>query len=71
VTFSQTSRTLDMNAKTHGSFVVNCNHGGGHCRAPAALQSAAWRFMKDHPWGSDSPWESGIPSGVPSSCMIF
>jgi predicted esterase len=72
VAFSQTSATLDMNAKTHGSFVVNCDHGGGHCRAPAELQSAAWRFMKDHPWGfTESPWAAGIPDGVPSSCTIF
>jgi poly(3-hydroxybutyrate) depolymerase len=72
VTFSQTSRAFDMMAKDHGSFVVNCNHGGGHCQAPSALQSAAWRFMKDHPWGfTESPWASGVPSGVPSYCTIF
>lgn len=72
VTFSDTSRALDMSAKTQGSFVVNCDHGGGHCRAPAELQSAAWQFMKDHPWGvADSPWSGGIPSGVPSYCSIF
>lgn len=72
VTFSQTSATLDMNAKTHGSFVVNCNHGGSHCGAPAALQTAAWTFMKDHPWGfTKSPWETAIPAGVPDYCKIF
>ncbi len=72
VAFSTTSRTLDMAAKTHGSFVVNCDHGGMHCRAPADLQSAAWKFMKDHPWGfTDSPWETAIPAGVPSYCMKF
>jgi predicted esterase len=71
VTFSQTSATLDMNAKSHGSFVVNCDHGGGHCRAPADLQSAAWRFMKDHPWGADSPWMAAIPDGIPDYCTIY
>jgi hypothetical protein len=72
VTFSQTSRTFDMAAKTHGSFVVNCDHGGGHCRAPAELQTAAWQFMKDHPWGfTESPWAGGIPAGIPSYCTIF
>jgi hypothetical protein len=72
VTFSQTSATLDMAAKTHGSFVVNCNHGGGHCRAPEPLQVAAWTFMKDHPWGfKDSPWKAAIPAGVPDYCKIF
>jgi hypothetical protein len=74
VTFSQTSATLDMNTKNHGSFVVNCNHGGGHCAAPADLQKAAWQFMKDHPWGTTpmtSPWAKGIPAGVPAYCKIF
>ena len=72
VTFSQTSATLDMNAKAHGSFVVNCNHGGGHCGAPAALQTAAWQFMKDHPWGfGTSPWTMSFPSGVPDYCKVY
>jgi predicted esterase len=75
VQFSQTSNRLDMAAKSHGSFVVNCNHGGGHCQAPPELQRAAWRFMKDHPWGfTESPWAGGIPDGtppVPDYCMIF
>lgn len=72
VTFSQTSATLDMAAKTHGSFVVNCNHGGGHCRAPEDLQRAAWMFMKDHPWGfTDSPWKTAFPAGVPDYCKVF
>ena len=72
VTFSQTSASLDMNAKKHGSFVVNCDHGGGHCAAPADLQKAAWQFMKDHPWGTTmSPWMGAIPSGVPNYCKIY
>jgi predicted esterase len=76
VTFSQTSAMLNMSAKAHGSFVVNCDHGGGHCRAPADLYTASWRFMKDHPYGiaaADSPWKAGIPSGagIPAYCKIF
>jgi len=72
VTFSQTSKTFDMSAKTHGSFVVNCDHGGGHCAAPAALQTAAWEFMKAHPFGfGTSPWAGGIPANIPMSCKIF
>ena len=72
VRFVFASNALDMSAKMHGSFVVNCNHGGGHCQAPPELQTAAWQFMKDHPWGVDpSPWASGIPSGIPDYCEIF
>ncbi|HET8938204.1 MAG TPA: prolyl oligopeptidase family serine peptidase [Polyangiales bacterium] len=71
VDFSNTSQTFDMSAKQHGGFVVNCNHMGGHCGAPANLQQAAWKFMKDHPWNAPSPWMSGIPAGVPEYCKIF
>jgi poly(3-hydroxybutyrate) depolymerase len=74
VTFSQTSATLDMAAKGHGSFVVNCDHGGGHCAASTELHTAAWEFMKAHPFGTtaeNSPWKGGIPSGIPDYCQIF
>jgi predicted esterase len=72
VAFSDTSASLDMTAKMHGGYVVNCNHGGGHCMAPAALQTAAWKFMKEHPWGvNPSPWGSMIPAGVPEYCKVF
>jgi predicted esterase len=71
ITFSESSATLDMAAKQHGSFVVNCNHGGGHCGAPANLYEASWKFMKDHPYGVESPWKGGIPAGVPDYCKIY
>jgi predicted esterase len=71
VAFSETSATLDMSAKSHGSFVVNCDHMGGHCAASAALQQASWQFMKDHPYGAESPWKNAIPSGIPSFCKIY
>lgn len=72
VTFSQTSMSFNTAAKTHGSFVVNCNHNGGHCAAPTDLQASAWEFMKAHPWGTtDSPWKAGLPAGTPSYCKIF
>jgi predicted esterase len=73
VSFDTTSATLDKSAKDHGSFVVNCNHGGGHCGAPAALYQASWVFMKDHPYGVDSPWKAGIPAGkgIPDYCKIY
>jgi hypothetical protein len=71
VTFSETSASLDMSAKQHGGFVVNCNHGGGHCGAPADLEQAAWKFMQDHTWNNPSPWAMAIPAGVPDYCKIF
>jgi poly(3-hydroxybutyrate) depolymerase len=72
VTFSQTSASFDMAAKTHGSFVVNCDHGGGHCAASNELKNAYWQFLKDHPFGIEkSPWETAIPAGVPDYCKVY
>jgi predicted esterase len=74
VAFADTSRTIDTAAKDHGSFVVNCNHNGGHCAASAELHTAAWEFMKAHPYGTtaaNSPWLGGIPAGVPDYFEIF
>ncbi len=72
VSFSQTSATCDAAMKTAGGFVVNCNHGGGHCGAPAALYAAGWEFMKAHPFGvSPDPYASGLPSDFPTSCKIY
>lgn len=72
VDFSNTSRTFDMSAKQHGSFVVNCDHGGGHCALSDELKKAYWQFFKDHPFGIEqSPWANGIPSNVPDFCKVF
>ena len=67
VTFSQTSATLANQFARAGGDVINCNHGGGHCGASSALQTAGWKFMQDHPFGA-KPYASGIPSGFPSYC---
>jgi len=72
VDFSNTSASFDMSAKMHGSFVVNCNHGGGHCAASNELKNAYWQFFKDHPFGiAKSPWETAIPAGVPDYCKVY
>jgi poly(3-hydroxybutyrate) depolymerase len=71
VDFANTSASFDMAAKSHGSFVINCDHMGGHCGAPGNLQQAAWQFMKDHSWNQPSPWAAGLPAGVPEYCKVF
>jgi poly(3-hydroxybutyrate) depolymerase len=72
VDFSQTSEGYDNYMLEKGGFVINCNHGGGHCGAPGALQASAWQFMQDHPFGTHpSPYEKGLPSGFHQSCKIF
>jgi predicted esterase len=71
VQFSQTSKTADTQYKQSGGFVMNCNHGGGHCGAPAELQSAAWEFMKAHPFGVAPEPYSTVPTNFPSYCTIY
>ena len=72
VSFSQTSATYDAQMKSAGSYVVNCNHGGGHCQAPSDLYTAGWEFMKAHPFGlSPEPYTSGLPASFPSYCMPY
>lgn len=72
VDFSNTSEGYDNYMLENGSFVINCNHGGGHCGVPTALSQSAWQFMKDHPFGArPSPYANGLPSGFHDSCKIF
>jgi poly(3-hydroxybutyrate) depolymerase len=72
VDFSQTSEAYDNYMQARGAFAVNCNHGGGHCGAPGALQASAWQFMQDHPFGTHpSPYANGLPSGFHPSCKIW
>jgi poly(3-hydroxybutyrate) depolymerase len=72
VSFSQTSMTLDNDIAMKGGYVIDCNHGGGHCGAPANDIAAQWQFCKDHPYGvSPNPYASGLPSSFPSYCTII
>ena len=72
VSFATTSATYDMQMKTAGAFVVNCNHMGGHCQAPAPLYTAAWQFMKDHPFGvNPEPYGMSLPMTFPNYCAEF
>jgi poly(3-hydroxybutyrate) depolymerase len=69
--FSQASLNECKDVKSHGGFVVDCNHGGMHCGAPANDIAAQWQFCKDHPFGvSPEPYASSLPSSFPSYCTI-
>jgi poly(3-hydroxybutyrate) depolymerase len=76
VDFSMTSLSEDMDIKSKaassmppGGYVVDCNHGGGHCGAPADDVAAQWQFCKDHPFGvSPDPYGGKIPSNFPTYC---
>jgi poly(3-hydroxybutyrate) depolymerase len=70
IDFSESSSTADMAFKAKGGFVINCNHGGGHCGG-GGLAPDIWTFFKAHPFGvSPEPWTS-LPAGFNSACMIF
>lgn len=71
VDFSMTSMTADAAYKQRGGFVINCDHGGGHCGG-GGLSGDMWEFFKAHPYGtSPSPWKDALPSGFNSKCKIF
>ena len=68
---AMTSKALSEQLSAHGGFAVACNHGGGHCGAPAELHLAAWRFMKAHPFGIvESPFTDGLPPDFPTYCAV-
>jgi hypothetical protein len=77
VDFSMTSASEEMDVKSKaassmppGGYVVDCNHGGGHCGAPADDVAAQWKFCKDHPFGiSPDPYMGMMPSGSPAYCV--
>lgn len=73
VDFSNTSATADATFSGRGGFVVNCNHGGGHCGG-SGLAGDIWEFFEAHPYGVEpapSPWTSGLPTGFDAACEIF
>lgn len=73
VDFSNTSAAADRAFGERGGFVVNCNHGGGHCGG-GGLASDIWEFFEAHPYGVEpapSPWTSGLPTGFDDACEIF
>jgi predicted esterase len=71
IDFSNSSATADTAFKGRGGFVINCNHGGGHCGG-GGLAGDIWEFFKAHPYGVEpNPWTGGLPSGFHSSCEIF
>jgi dienelactone hydrolase len=72
VSFATTSAAYDKRMSEAGSFVVNCDHGGGHCKAPADLYAAGWQFMKAHPFGvAPEPYSAALPASFPDYCQEY
>jgi len=71
VDFANTSATADNAFKKRGGFVINCDHGGGHCGG-GGFAGDIWKFFKAHTYGvSPSPWKDALPSGFNAKCKIF
>ena len=70
VDFAQRSAIADAAFKMQGSFVIDCDTGGGHCGG-GGLAGAAWEFFQAHPFGvSPEPWAMLPASFPPAQCKI-
>jgi poly(3-hydroxybutyrate) depolymerase len=51
-----------------GHFALLCDHGQGH-RLPIDAAPGVWRFLQDHPFGTDpSPYVEKVPELLPAYC---
>ncbi|HMI91610.1 MAG TPA: hypothetical protein VK509_09625, partial [Polyangiales bacterium] len=71
IDFSTTSMSQCMDIAKKGGLAVDCDHGGRHCGSPAAVKTAQWQFLKDHPFGAEDPYKGTLPAGFPAFCKII
>ena len=71
IPFEFTSSTMLDLVVENGGFGVECNHGIGHCRSPAALLERGWDFLEAHPYGTARPYTEGLPDDFPDYCAIW
>jgi len=74
VNFGQTSEWFAAEALKGANkpYILNCNHGIGHCMAPVSLHEMAWKFMKAHPFNVvESPWKTSPPADLPTYCQVM
>lgn len=70
INFATSAETYRTKLTEHGHFSFVCNHGKGHT-VPSDIRGPAWRFLKDHPFGTaPSPYAAGLPAGFPSYCSL-
>jgi hypothetical protein len=73
--FATGSAALCNEITTRGALCVNCDDGGDHltnfATRCAAMHPVGWRFIKEHPYGTKSPYLNGtLPSYFPEYCTI-
>lgn len=69
IKFKETSERYLKALQDNNQFGFICDHGAGHI-IPGDGVGPAWTFLKDHPFGSPSPYTQGLPSGFPSYCKL-
>lgn len=70
--FADESRHLCNAVSAAGGIVVDCEHSGTVCGAPAEYIAAQWQFLKDHPFGvNPDPYAGGLPASFPSGCVQY
>ena len=68
--FNAANLTFSSLLQESGSFVVECEHDGGHTIPDGATQMI-WAMAKDHPKGiSPEPWAGGLPSDLNEICRL-
>jgi poly(3-hydroxybutyrate) depolymerase len=71
ISFAESSAQLDQDIRDQGGFVVDCDHGGGHCQSPPEVLAAQWQFLKAHPFGVEpEPYAAALPATFPAACQI-
>lgn len=70
LSFHDAALLLSEELREDGSFVVECEHTGGHS-IPSGSTEYIWQFFVDHPMGvTPEPYADGLPESFPSWCSI-
>jgi poly(3-hydroxybutyrate) depolymerase len=70
INYTMASRRYRDLIVAKGGFAFLCNHGGGHS-VPGNSQASAWRFLQDHPFGTQpSPYAQALPPMFLSYCSL-
>lgn len=70
ISFEETTVAFRAKMKEAGHFTALCAHGKGHT-VPSDVRASAWKFLQDHPFGTQpSPYAAGLPEGFPGYCEL-
>ena len=70
INFADATKTYHDALTANGQFSFTCNHNMGHT-VPADGTASAWKFLQDHPFGTQpEPYAAGLPAGFPKYCTL-